>query len=326
LPGVAIDGTTVITSREALARTSVPKRAVIIGAGPVGVEFAHLWASYGSDVTIVEMMETVVPLEDADLGRQLRRSFEARGITIHLKAKVEGVTIDRATASVTVSSGDEKQVIEADCVLVAIGFVPHTEGLGLENAGVELQRGFIAIDDRMQTNVPGIYAIGDVTGKLMLAHVASAQGVTAAEAIAGRSTPVLDYTQMPRATFSQPQVGSIGYTEQQARDAGYQVKTGRFPLAALGKAVALGETEGFVKVVADEPTGQVLGIHMIGHDMNDLLGEATLSALLEATTVEVGFAVHAHPTLAEAIKEAALAVNGEAIHVARRRAGQATAR
>src|SRR5690606_20187764 len=139
---------------------------------------------------------------------------------------------------------------------------------GLENAGVELQRGFIAIDDRMQTNIPGVYAIGDVTGKLMLAHVASAQGVTAAEAIAGRSTPVLDYTQMPRATFSQPQVGSIGYTEQQARDAGYQVKTGRFPLAALGKAVALGETEGFVKVVADEPTGQVLGIHMIGHDMN----------------------------------------------------------
>jgi len=323
LPGAEIDGTTVITSRDALARTDLPKRAVIIGAGPVGVEFAHLWASYGTEVTIVELLETLVPLEDSDLGRQLKRSFDARGITSHLKTKVEAVTVDGSAAKVRISSDGEEQTLEADCVLVAIGFVPHTEGLGLEQAGVELQRGFVAIDDRMQTNVPGIYAIGDVTGKLMLAHVASAQGVTAAEAIAGRKTPVLDYVQMPRATFSQPQVGSIGFTERQARDAGYQVKTGRFPLAALGKAVAVGETEGFVKVVADEPTGQILGIHLIGHDVNDLLGEATLSALLEATTVEVGFAVHAHPTLAEAVKEAALAVNGEAIHVARRRAGPA---
>ncbi len=323
LPGAEIDGTTVITSREALARTDLPKRAVIIGAGPVGVEFAHLWASYGSQVTVVELLETLVPLEDQDLGRQLKRSFDARGITSHLKTKVESVRVDGGGAKISISSDGKAQTLEADCVLVAIGFVPHTDGLGLEKAGVELQRGFIAIDDRMQTNVPGIYAIGDVTGKLMLAHVASAQGVTAAEAIAGRKTPVLDYVQMPRATFSQPQVGSIGFTERQARDAGYQVKTGRFPLAALGKAVAIGETEGFVKIVADEPTGQILGIHLIGHDVNDLLGEATLSALLEATTVEVGFAVHAHPTLAEAVKEAALAVNGEAIHVARRRAGPA---
>ncbi|HEY4669873.1 MAG TPA: hypothetical protein VIH05_08865, partial [Tepidiformaceae bacterium] len=164
-----------------------------------------------------------------------------------------------------------------------------------------------------------VYAIGDVTGKLMLAHVASQQGVIAAERIAGKQTPVLDYVQMPRATFCQPQVGSIGYTEQQAKDAGYRVKTGRFSLGALGRAVAAGHTEGFVKVVADESTGQVLGIHMIGHDVNDLLGEATIVALLEATAVEVGFAVHAHPTLAEAIKEAALAVDGEAIHVARKK-------
>lgn len=326
LPGVAIDGTTVVTSREALGRTTLPKRAVIIGAGPIGVEFAHLWASYGSDVTIVELLDTVVPLEDSDIGRQLRRSFETRGIELHLKTKVEGVEVSRKSATVTIDDGEKKQKIKADCVLVAIGFVPHTQGLGLEEAGVALERGFVKIDDRMQTNVPGIYAIGDVTGKLMLAHVASAQGVTAVEAIAGRKTPVLDYIQMPRATFCQPQVGSIGYTEKQARDAGYAVKTGRFPVAALGKAVAVGETEGFVKVVADEPTGQVLGIHMIGHDMNDLLGEATLSAVLEATTTEVGFAVHAHPTLAEAVKEAALAVNGEAIHIARRRAGPAAAR
>jgi dihydrolipoamide dehydrogenase len=173
----------------------------------------------------------------------------------------------------------------------------------------------------MQTNVPGIYAIGDVTGKLMLAHVGMQQGVIAAEHLAGKTVPVLDYVQMPRATFCQPNVGSIGYTEQGAKDAGFKVKTGRFPLTALGKSVAVGHTEGFVKVVADEPTGQVLGIHMVGYDINDLLGEATMIALLEATTIEVGFAVHTHPTLAEAIKEAALAVDGEAIHIARRRAG-----
>lgn len=322
LPGVKIDGKTVITSREALARTERPAKAVIIGAGPVGVEFAHLWASYGADVAIVEMLDTLVPLEDTDVGRQLKRSFDARGIVSHLKTRVESVEVAGDRAKVTINDGSRTATLDADCVLVAIGFVPHTEGLGLEKLGVTLNRGFIGVDDRMQTNVPGIYAIGDVTGKLMLAHVASAQGVTAAEAIAGRTTPVLDYVQMPRATFCQPQVGSVGYTEQQAKDAGYQVKTGRFPLAALGKAVAIGETEGFVKVVADEPTGQVLGIHMIGHDVNDLLGEAALAALLEATTVEVGFTVHAHPTLAEAVKEAALAVNGEAIHVARRRAGQ----
>ena len=171
----------------------------------------------------------------------------------------------------------------------------------------------------MKTNVAGIHGVGDVTGKLMLAHVAMQQGVIAAEVVAGKTVPLLDYVQMPRATFCQPQIGSIGYTEQTAKEAGFAVKTGRFPLTALGKAVAAGETEGFVKVVADVATGQVLGIHMIGHDVNDLLGEATMIALLEATTVEVGFAVHAHPTLAEAIKEAALAADGEAIHFAQRR-------
>jgi dihydrolipoamide dehydrogenase len=189
---------------------------------------------------------------------------------------------------------------------------------------MDLERGFVVIDDHMRTNVPGLYAIGDVTGKLMLAHVAMQQGAIAAETIAGRTTPALDYVQMPRATFCQPQVGSIGYTERQAVKAGFTVKVGRFPLAALGKSVAVGETEGFIKIVADKPTGQVLGIHMIGHDVNDLLGEATIAALLEATTVELGFAVHAHPTLTEAMKEAALAADGEAIHIARVRVQRPT--
>ena len=218
----------------------------------------------------------------------------------------------------SVTTDGSPTTLHAEMVLVAVGFVPHTQGLNLEAVGVATDRGFVSIDEQMQTNVPGIYAIGDVTGKLMLAHVASQQGALAAEHIAGRRIPALDYVQMPRATFCQPQIGSIGYTEKQATTAGYKVKTGRFPFAALGKAIAIGETEGFVKVVADEPTGQVLGIHVIGHDATDLLGEATMIALLEATTIEVGFAVHAHLTLAEAIKEAALAVNGEAIHMAHR--------
>jgi dihydrolipoamide dehydrogenase len=321
LPGMEPDGKVIITSREALERREPPKRVVIIGAGPIGVEFGHLWASYGSEVTIVELLDTLVPLEDADAGRALKRSFEARGISCHVKTKVESVSVKGGSATVTIKAEAGEQKLEADAVLLAVGFVPHTEGLNLESAGVATQRGFITIDEHMQTNVPGLFAIGDVTGKLMLAHVAMQQGVIAAEYIAGKQVPALDYIQMPRATFCQPNVGSIGYTEQAAKDAGFKVKTGRFPLTALGKAVAVGHTEGFVKIVADEPTGQVLGIHMVGHDINDLLGEATIVALLEATTIEVGFAVHTHPTLAEAIKEAALAVDGEAIHIARRRAG-----
>ncbi len=323
LPGIQPDGKVILTSREALELRTPPKRVVIIGGGPIGVEFAHLWASYGSEVTIVELLDTLVPLEDPDAGRALKRSFDARGIKSLLKTRVERVEADGSTAKVTVKGDDGEQALEADAVLVAVGFAPNTAELNLEGAGVATQRGFITIDDSMQTNIPGIYAIGDITGKLMLAHVAMQQGVIAVEHIAGKQTPVLDYVQMPRATFCQPQVGSIGYTEQGAKDAGYTVKTGRFPLTALGKAVAVAHTEGFVKVVADEPTGQVLGIHMVGYDINDLLGEATMVALLEATTVEVGFAVHTHPTLAEAIKEAALAVDGEAIHIARRRAGAA---
>jgi len=319
LPGVEVDGTVVVTSREVLERREIPGRAVIIGGGPIGVEFAHLWATYGSEVTIVEMLHDVLPLEDRDVSRQLRRSFEARGIRCLVESKVEAVIVKDGLATVTVAGKDVMPELEADVVVVAIGFVPNTEGLNLEALGVKTERGFIEVDGRLETSVPGIYAIGDVTGKLMLAHVASQQGVVAVERIAGKQPPVLDYVQMPRATFCQPQVGSIGYTEQQAKDAGFTVKTGRFPLSALGRAVAAGHTEGFVKVVTDKPTGQVLGIHMIGHDVNDLLGEATIVSLLEATAVEVGFAVHAHPTLAEAIKEAALAVDGEAIHIARRR-------
>lgn len=319
IPGIEPDGEVVITSREALELREAPAEVVVIGAGPVGVEFAHLWATYGSQVTIVEALETMVPLEDADVGRQLKRSFEARGIACLTGTKVESVTVSGGRATVNVAANGETREIGADRVLVAIGFVPRTEGLGLEAAGVALERGWIAVDEHMRTNAAGIYAIGDITGKLLLAHVGMAQGTLVAEHIVGKDVPALDYVQIPRATFCQPQIGSIGYTEKAARDAGYAVKTGRFPLTAIGKSVATGETEGFFKIVADEPTGQVLGIHMIGHDVVELLGEATMVSLLEATTIELGFAVHTHPTLGEALKEAALAVDGEAIHIVRKR-------
>lgn len=326
LPGVKVDGKTVITSREGLAFQAAPERVVIIGAGPIGVEFAELWSAYGSQVTIVELLDTLVPQEDPDVGRALRRSFEQRGVQCFVKTKVDGAEVKDGVAHVTITSEQGEQTIEAETVLVAIGFVPSTSGLNLEAAGVATQRGFVTIDDQMQTNVPGIYAIGDVTGKLMLAHAASQQGIIAAETIAGQKMPVLDYVQIPRATFCQPQVGSIGYTEAAAKEAGYDVKTARFPLSANSKSVAYGETEGFVKFVVDVPTGQVLGIHMLGHDIVELLGEATMISLLEATTKEIGFAVHAHPTFSEAMKEAALAADGEAIHIVQRKSSQATPR
>lgn len=323
LPGVGIDGEVVITSREALGRRVVPGKAVVIGGGPIGVEFAYLWSTYGAEVTVVELLDTLLPQEDPDISRALQRSFEARGVRCLTSARVTAVERRGTAARVTIERGGQESVLEADTVLVAVGFAGNTSGLGLEELGVATDRGFIVVDDSMATNVPGILAIGDVTGKLMLAHVAMQQGVVAVERCAGRSVPALDYVQMPRGTFCQPQVGSVGYTEPAARAAGFEVRIGRFPFTALGKAIAVGETEGFVKVVADAVTKQVLGIHVIGHDVVDLMGEASLAALLEVTTEELGFAVRIHPTLPEAIKEAALAVDGEAIHIARRRAQRA---
>lgn len=326
LPGIEPDGELVITSREALARRAVPSRPVIVGAGAIGVEFAHLWATYGAEVTLVELLDTVLPQEDPDVSRALRRSFEARGVRCLTSARVAAIERQGSFARVTVEHGGEREVVEADVVLIAIGFGANTDGLGLTEVGVATERGFVAVDEAMRTNVPGVLAIGDVTGKLMLAHVAMQQGVVAVERLAGRPVPALDYVQMPRATFCQPQVGSIGYTEPAARAAGFAVRTGRFPFTALGRAIAVGETEGFVKVVAEAETKQLLGLHVIGHEVVDLLGAASLATLLEATTEELGFAVQVHPTLSEAVKEAALAVDGEAIHIARRRPSSAATR
>ena len=316
IPGIPVDGETVLTSREAIVLREVPERVVIVGGGAIGVEFADIYHSYGAEVMIIEMLPRLVPLEDEEISQQLERVFGRRGIGFKTGAMVGGVTVNEGTAAVTVTDADGSvSEIECDKVLVAIGVQGNTEDIGLEVAGVNTERGYITVDDEMRTNVPGVFAIGDVTGKLPLAHVASAQGVIAAEVIAGMNPMPLDYSLMPRATYCRPQIASFGLTEQQATDAGYSFKVGRFPMAASGKALAMGEPNGMVKLVVDSEVGELLGAHIIGPEATELLGEVGLSRLLEGTTTELGWLVHPHPTISETIKEAALAVEGEAIHI-----------
>lgn len=314
LPGVEVDGRVVMTSREALELRDRPESAVIVGAGPVGMEFAYYWRAYGVDVTVLEMLPHLLPLEDEDSSRQVERAFKGQGIKFITGAKVTAVQRHDGVATVGLEAGGQQQDLRADRVLIGIGFTGNTEGIGLEQAGVETERGFIKVDSRLRTSVPGVYAIGDVTGILMLAHVASAQGVDVVERLAGMNPPELNYVKMPRATYCQPEVASAGLTEAQARERGFQVKTGKFPFRGNGRAMAMDVTEGLVKVVSDASTGEVLGIHIVGPQATELLAEAGLGLALETTPRELGWTVHAHPTLSEAVKEAALAVNGEAIH------------
>jgi dihydrolipoamide dehydrogenase len=314
LPGVQVDGKTVITSREALELREVPENIVIVGAGPVGVEFAYVYSSYGAKVTIVEMLDHVLPLEDEEVSRMLERSFRQQGIGYMTRTAVKELRVVDGKAQIAVNSEGRDQELTADKALIAVGFGANSAGLGLEDLGIATERGFVQVDDRMKTNVDGVYAIGDVTGKLMLAHVASDQGVAAVEAIAGQNPPKPDYVKMPRCTYCQPQVASCGLTEAQAKGQGYQVKTGRFPFRANGKAMATDEMDGFVKFVVDADYGEVLGVHIIGSEATDMIAEAALALSTESTVADVSRTVHAHPTLSEAVKEAALAAEGKAIH------------
>jgi dihydrolipoamide dehydrogenase len=314
LPNVPIDGDRVITSREALELREIPRSIVVVGAGPVGIEFAYLYRAYGSEVTVLEMLNHALPAEDVDVSRALERALKAQGIEIKTGVRVEDVKVGEGGVSVTYASGESRQELQAERVLIGVGFGANTEGLGLDTVGVEMERGWVKVDEYCQTSVPGLYAIGDVTGKLLLAHVASHQGVTAVERICGLNPPPLDYVRMPRAVYCEPQVGSLGLTEAQAREKGLNVRVGRFPFRGNGKALAIGETEGFVKLVVDQDTREIVGYHAIGYGATEMLAEASLGATLETTPAELGFAVHAHPTLSEVVKEAALAVDGEAIH------------
>jgi dihydrolipoamide dehydrogenase len=314
-PNMPIDGKTVITSTEGMVLSEAPGKVILVGGGPVGVEFAYVYWAYGAEVTIIEMMDHLLPSEDPELSEQLERQYGKYGIKFLTKTKVESIEVVEGQAKVRVTSPSGAEELAADTVLVGIGFQGNTEGIGLESVGVQVERGFIPVGPDYRTNVPGIWAIGDVTGPPLLAHVAMAEGVIAAEDIAGQSPPPLDYIQMPRATYCQPQVASIGFTEEAATGAGRTVKVGRFPFRANGKALALGDYEGFVKVIIDAQTEEFLGVHLVGPDVTELLGEVSLARTLEATPVELGLAVHPHPTLSEVIKEAALAARGEAIHV-----------
>ena len=315
LPNLPIDGKVVITSREALEMRNAPNRAVIVGAGATGAEFAYLWNKYGTEVTLVELLPRLVPTEDEEVSNQLLRSFRRQGITSMTGSTVDEVNVTSGKAMVTVTNEKGTSIIECDTVLVAVGAQGNVDGIGLEAVGVQVEHGYISIDEMMRTTVENIYAIGDVTGRMLLAHVASAQGVTAVEHMAGLDPQPLDYDFIPRATYCRPQIGSFGLTEAQAAERGYTVRVGKFPFIASGKALALAESDGFVKIVVDDEIGDILGGHMIGAEVTELLGELGMARLLESTSKELGWLVHPHPTLSETIKEAALAADGEAVHI-----------
>jgi dihydrolipoamide dehydrogenase len=318
LPGVQLGGNIVTYEEQILAR-DLPKSIVIVGAGAIGMEFAFVMVNYGVKVTIIEFLDRALPNEDADVSKEIAKQYKKYGVDILTSTKVETVTDhgDRVTVTYTPAAGGETQSIDADKVMMSIGFAPNVEGFGLETTGVKLtDRGAIDIDDHMRTNVPHIYAIGDVTAKLQLAHVAEAQGVVAAETIGKAETMTLgDYRMMPRATFCSPQVASFGLTEQQARDAGYDVKVAKFPFSANGKANGLGEPIGFVKLIADGEHLELLGGHLIGPDVSELLPELTLAQKWDLTALEAARNVHTHPTLSEAVQEAFHGLAGHMINL-----------
>jgi dihydrolipoamide dehydrogenase len=329
VPGIDLPG--VVTSDGAFLLDEVPKRIVIIGASAVGAEWATMFHAFGSQVTLVELLPTVIPAEDEDIGRTLARSFKRRGIKVETGRTVTEITQTgkgrrkAATLQVTVADpgGERPEQVEADVVLVGVGRRPNTEALGLERAGVATDgRGWVQVDDQLRTNMPGVYAIGDVTGRVLLAHAASHQGLVAAGVIAGHDER-MDYRTVPAATFTHPEVASVGLTEARAREAGHDVVVGRFPFSALGRAQTYGSTEGLVKVVAERRYGEVLGVHIIGPGASDLIPEGVLAMRMEATLADIADTIHAHPTLGEGTLEAAMVALGLPVHVPPPRTGSA---
>jgi dihydrolipoamide dehydrogenase len=323
LPGVAIDSKHVLSAREVWRETTLPRSILIVGAGAIGVEFATIYRAYGCDVTLVEYLPRVIPLEDEAVSAQLTKSLARRGIRIMTGTRVDRAEIIDGAVTVSLSTVSDpaaganaapSQIVRVDHVLVGAGFLPNSESLGLELLGVATERGYIVVDGAMETTVPGVYAIGDVTGKLPLAHVASAQAEVALEAILGRNPAPLDYAAMPRCIYGSPQVASMGQTETQARAGGRDIRVGSFPFRPNGKAMALGETEGWAKIISDAQTGELLGAHLIGPDVTELIAEIVVARMLESTPTELARAVHPHPTLSEVIAEAARNVEGQALH------------
>lgn len=316
LPFAPFDGHAVMSSRHALARREFPKSILIIGAGAIGVEFASFYNAFGSKVTLIEMMPTIVPVEDAEIAGILRKSFEKRGIQVITGAKVSSLSGKGQGVVAEIEAGGKKETLEAVTSLVAVGIAPNTEDLGLDKIGVKLDRGFVTVDRATYaTNVPGVYAIGDVNGPPLLAHAASAEGIVCVERIAGHADAKVDYGNIPGCTYCQPQIGSIGLTEEQCREQRLDYKVGKFPFTALGKAKAIGETEGLVKLIFDKKYGEILGGHIIGAEATEQIAEIGLARGAGATQTELHRVIHAHPTFSEAVMEAAAAADGEAIHI-----------
>ena len=314
LPGVTIDNERVLDSTGALRLTEVPGSIAIIGAGAVGTEFASVFAAFGARVTLVEYLPSCLPLEDEEVSAALTKALQRRGVTVKTGAAVTGVQSDAGGVRVALRAGDAEETVAADYALVAVGRAPLVDGLGLDAVGLSVDRGALPVDERMRTSVDTIYAAGDMVGGLLLAHVASAEAIVAVEAIAGHDPAPLDPMLMPRCTYSIPQVASVGLTERQAKAAGRDVAVGRFQFTANARATILNRREGLVKIVADQHLGEILGVHLVGPEVTELLPEAILGKSLEATALEIGQAVHAHPTLSEAVHEAALGALGRAIH------------
>lgn len=315
LPGAAYDGEAIINFRKALDLREVPTSAVIIGAGPIGMEFATLWSRYGAKVTVVEMMNHVLPLEDEDISTEAHKQFKRNNIQIKTGTLVKSIHRTSEGAEVTVSVGENEETISVEKVLVSVGFVPNTEDLGLENTGVSTTRGCIEVEEQMRTNVANIYAIGDINGKMGLAHVASAQGMIAAEAIAGKKTMPLVYHNIPRCTYAHPEIASVGLTEKQAREQGYDVVTAQCPFLANGKAMAMDDNSGFVKIVAEQRNKKILGVHLIGGHVTELVAGPTGMIQADMGFENLAQTIHPHPTISEAIMEAAHKLCGHAIHI-----------
>jgi dihydrolipoamide dehydrogenase len=315
LPSLPVDGVKIIEYRKAMSLPTQPKSMIVVGSGAIGVEFAYFYNSMGTKVTIVEFLPRIVPVEDEDISKELEKQYKKSGITIMTSAEVTKVDTSGEGVKATVKTNDGELVLEADIVLSAVGVTANIEGIGLEEAGVKTDKGKIIVDAFQQTSLKGVYAIGDCTPGQALAHVAAKEGINAAEHIAGHHPEPLDYNNIPGCTYCTPEIASVGYTEAKAKEAGYDIKVGKFPFIASGKASAAGATEGFVKVIYDAKYGEFLGCHMIGTNVTEMIAEAVVARKLETTAHEILNAVHPHPTMSEGLKEATAAAYGEAIDI-----------
>jgi dihydrolipoamide dehydrogenase len=315
LPNLKQDGKKIIGYREAMTLPTLPSSMVVVGSGAIGSEFAHFYNSMGTEVTLVEFLPNVVPLEDEEVSKQLERSFKKSKMNVMTSSSVESVDTSGDKCKVKIKTSKGEQEVEADIVLSAVGITPNVENLGLEGLGVEMDSGKVKVDPYYRTNVQGLYAIGDIVGGPALAHVASAEGITCVEKIAGHQPQPVDYGNIPACTYTNPEVASVGMTEKAAREAGYEIKVGKFPFTASGKASAAGAKDGFVKLIFDEKYGELLGAHLIGANVTEMISELVVARKLETTGEEIIKAVHPHPTMSEAIMEAAAAAYGEVIHI-----------